>query len=170
MWTREGTHQTPTWGFDPQHPCSVLGWEQQNTAWVKGGRFPSIPQLLGAPHWFVSQSWGDTGLECPSGQTLPLPRATNMDREVSLIHFSFLFLISFIAPGKWEVTAEGSCWQQPGGFGSTDVRGRITGAKSVGFDSAAAQRLSVCQGPWACTDVTPHSRDRQMLQGSSADQ
>lgn len=99
-----------------------------------------MPQGLRAPALVPSALWHSR-----AGPWLS-PEPTNTDKGVSLIYFSFLFLISFIAtaPGKWEVTAEESSWKQPGGFGRTDIRGKVRGAKSVGFDSAAAQRLSDC--------------------------
>lgn len=67
------------------------------------------------------------GLTAQALDQLPLPRGTNVDKEVSLIHFSFLFLISFIAPGEREVTAEGSCWQQPEGFEALTSGERLQG-------------------------------------------
>lgn len=136
-----------------------LGREQQNSLGWKWEVSMSIPSpAAGIPKLGGHSPGVSQGPSSSPGTQLLLLRATHTDKGLS-------FLISFIAtaPGKWEVTAEGSSWQQPGGVGRTDVRGKITGAKSVGFDSAAAPRLSVCQEPGAYTDVTPHSRDRQMF-------
>lgn len=155
MWARQGKHLSLLlWGFDPQHPCSVLG--AANTAWAESGRVPSFPQLpsllcvpkLGGHSPGVS--WGLRAQPCRAQPGCP------QSHKHTQGGFTDLFLISFIAPapGKREVTAEGSSWQQPGGFGRTDVRGKITGAKSVGFDSAAAQRLSACQGSARMSPLT----------------
>lgn len=126
MGRREENHLTlPLWGFDPQHPCSVLrpGWggSSKTQPGLKVGGFHPLPSCREpitalCPKAGGTQSWSVPGAQSSSpgaqhsraGPWLS-PEPTNMDKEVSLIDFSFLFLLSFIAtaPGSSQGGLEG---------------------------------------------------------------
>lgn len=105
IWKRNKQHLSLSlWGFDPQHPCSMLGWGAANTAWAESGMFPSFPQLpsllcvpkLGGHSPGVSQ-----GLRAQPCRAQPgCPQSHKHRQEVSLIYFSFPSLLLLLAKGR----------------------------------------------------------------------